>query len=82
MPPFRKSISPPPTRSRLHPLTPASTPRTLVELGIRKVQYAPSKQGKQPVTLVRKDFLLSPGELELEASLDKQVGINIPEYVI
>lgn len=42
-------------------------------LGVRKVQYAPTKQGVQPCTIVRKDFLLSPGELELEVTLDKQL---------
>lgn len=53
-------------------------------LAIRKVQYAPAKQGAQPCTIVRKDFLLSPGELELEVTLDKQlyfhgerIGVNI-----
>ncbi|XP_049959712.1 arrestin homolog [Schistocerca serialis cubense] len=58
--------------------------RSTVALGIRKVQYAPSKQGRQPCTVVRKDFMLSPGELELEVTLDKQVyhhgekiGVNI-----
>lgn len=47
--------------------------RSTVTLGIRKVQYAPSKQGNQPCTVVRKDFVLSPGELELEVTLDKQL---------
>jgi len=47
--------------------------RSTVSLGIRKIQYAPSKMGRQPCTLVRKDFMLSPGELELEVTLDKQV---------
>ncbi|XP_015179881.1 PREDICTED: arrestin homolog [Polistes dominula] len=47
--------------------------RTTVTLGIRKIQYAPTKQGRQPCTIVRKDFLLSPGELELEVTLDKQL---------
>ncbi|KAK9510488.1 hypothetical protein O3M35_005267 [Rhynocoris fuscipes] len=47
--------------------------RSTVSLGIRKVQYAPSKVGRQPCTVVRKDFMLSPGELELEVVLDKQV---------
>lgn len=42
-------------------------------LGIRKVQFAPSKPGPQPCTVVRKDFVLSPGQLELELTLDKQV---------
>lgn len=55
-----------------------------VTLGIRKVQFAPTKQGAQPCTVVRKDFMLSPGELELEVCLDKQlyhhgekIGVNI-----
>ncbi|GLH00491.1 Arrestin homolog [Gryllus bimaculatus] len=47
--------------------------RSTVNLGIRKIQFAPSKQGRQPCTVVRKDFMLSPGELELEATLDKQL---------
>lgn len=47
--------------------------RSTVTLGIRKVQYAPSKQGNQPCTVVRKDFMLSPGELEMEVTLDKQL---------
>lgn len=47
--------------------------RSTVSLGIRKVQYAPSKQGNQPCTVVRKDFMLSPGELEMEVTLDKQL---------
>ena len=42
-------------------------------LNIRRIQFAPSKQGKQPCTIVRKDFMLSPGELELEVALDKQL---------
>jgi arrestin-1 len=47
--------------------------RSTVSLGIRKVQFAPSKQGNQPCTVVRKDFMLSPGELEMEVTLDKQL---------
>ncbi|KAF6201061.1 hypothetical protein GE061_005508 [Apolygus lucorum] len=47
--------------------------RSTVSLAIRKVQFAPSKVGRQPCTVVRKDFMLSPGELELEVVLDKQV---------
>lgn len=43
-------------------------------MGIRKVQYAPAKPGPQPCTVVRKDFVLSPGQLELELTLDKQVS--------
>lgn len=37
----------------------------------RKIQFAPTKPGRQPCTVVRKDFALSPGELELEATLDR-----------
>ncbi|CAL7938420.1 unnamed protein product [Xylocopa violacea] len=47
--------------------------RNTVTMGIRKIQYAPTKQGRQPCTVVRKDFLLSPGDLELEVTLDKQL---------
>lgn len=47
--------------------------RSTVSLGIRKIQFAPTKQGAQPCTVVRKDFILSPGELELEVTLDKQL---------
>ncbi|KMQ95405.1 arrestin-like protein [Lasius niger] len=47
--------------------------RSTVMMGIRKIQYAPTKQGRQPTTVVRKDFMLSPGELELEVTLDKQL---------
>ena len=48
--------------------------RSTVSMAIRKVQFAPSKQGRQPCTVVRKDFMLSPGDLELEVTLDKQVS--------
>ncbi|XP_012532816.1 phosrestin-2 [Monomorium pharaonis] len=47
--------------------------RSTVLMGIRKIQYTPTKQGRQPCTVVRKDFMLSPGELELEVTLDKQL---------
>nr|CAC36938.1 arrestin [Libelloides macaronius] len=47
--------------------------RSSVSMQIRKIQYAPSKQGRQPCTVVRKDFMLSPGDLELEVTLDKQL---------
>ncbi|OWR46083.1 arrestin protein [Danaus plexippus plexippus] len=47
-----------------------------VALGIRKVQFAPDKPGPQPCTVVRKDFVLSPGQLELELTLDKQLYIH------
>lgn len=41
-------------------------------MGIRKVQQAPTSDGVQPNIVVRKDFVFSPGELELEVTLDKQ----------
>ncbi|XP_072759565.1 phosrestin-2 [Anoplolepis gracilipes] len=47
--------------------------RSTVMMGIRRIQYAPTKEGRQPCTVVRKDFLMSPGELELEVALDKQL---------
>ncbi|XP_076061818.1 arrestin homolog [Oratosquilla oratoria] len=47
--------------------------RSTVLLNIRRIQFAPSRQGRQPCTVVRKDFMLSPGDLELEATLDKQL---------
>ncbi|XP_063376687.1 arrestin homolog [Cydia fagiglandana] len=50
--------------------------RSTIALGIRKVQYAPSKPGPQPCTVVRKDFVLSPGQLELELTLDKQLYMH------
>lgn len=56
--------------------------RSTVSMGIRKIQYAPSKQGRQPCTVVRKDFMLSPGELELEVTLDKQVRRRIKLRII
>ncbi|CAK1544263.1 unnamed protein product [Leptosia nina] len=50
--------------------------RSTVALGIRKIQFAPNKPGPQPCTVVRKDFMLSPGQLELELTLDKQLYIH------
>lgn len=47
--------------------------RNSVRLAIRKVQYAPDKQGPQPSAEVRKDFMMSEKPLCLEASLDKEV---------
>lgn len=42
---------------------------------IRKIQFAPVMRplSRHPCTIVRKDFMFSPGQLELEAVLDKQV---------
>ncbi|KAK4308299.1 hypothetical protein Pmani_019981, partial [Petrolisthes manimaculis] len=53
----------------------ASTPeeqphrRSCVRLLIRRLQFAPAKQGRQPVTCNSKEFLLSPGKLYLHVSL-------------
>lgn len=51
------------------------TDRSTVSMSIRVIQYAPSHQahGRQPCTVVRRDFVLSPGDLEMELTLDKQV---------
>lgn len=54
--------------------------RSVVRLAIRKIMYAPSKQGEQPYVEVNKEFLMSPCQLHLEASLDKELyhhGENI-----
>ncbi|CAG2116188.1 unnamed protein product, partial [Medioppia subpectinata] len=54
--------------------------RNSVRLAIRKVVYAPSKQGDQPSVEVSKEFMMSPNKLHLEASLDKELyhhGENI-----
>lgn len=48
--------------------------RNSVRLAIRKVTYAPNKQGEQPSVEVSKEFVMSPNKLHLEASLDKEVG--------
>ncbi|KAI1287284.1 Beta-arrestin-1 [Halotydeus destructor] len=47
--------------------------RNSVRLAIRKVTYAPSKQGDQPSVEVSKEFMMSPNKLHLEASLDKEL---------
>ncbi|CAG0913877.1 unnamed protein product [Notodromas monacha] len=47
--------------------------RNSVRLAIRKVMYAPSKQGEQPYMEVSKDFMMCPNKLHLEVSLDKEL---------
>ncbi|XP_022665290.1 beta-arrestin-1-like isoform X2 [Varroa destructor] len=47
--------------------------RNCVRLAIRKVMYAPSRQGDQPSVEVSKEFVMSPNKLHLEASLDKEL---------
>ncbi|KDR24393.1 beta-arrestin-1 isoform X2 [Zootermopsis nevadensis] len=54
--------------------------RNSIRLAIRKIMYAPSKQGEQPSVEVSKEFMMSPNKLHLEASLDKELyhhGENI-----
>lgn len=47
--------------------------RNSVRLAIRKIMYAPSRQGDQPSVEVSKEFVMSPNKLHLEASLDKEL---------
>lgn len=47
--------------------------RNSVRLAIRKVTYAPDVPGPQPTAEAQKDFVVSPGALHLEATLDKEV---------
>ncbi|XP_042239074.1 arrestin homolog isoform X1 [Homarus americanus] len=56
--------------------------RSTVVMNIRRIQFAPSKSGRQPCTIVRKDFMLSPGELELEVTLDKQLYYHYENIAI
>lgn len=43
-------------------------------MAVRKVQFAPPVEGgKPPSCLIKKHFLLSPGDLELDLSLDRPV---------
>lgn len=58
--------------------------RDTIRLAIRKIMYAPSKQGEQPMVEVSKDFVMSPNKLNLEVTLDKeiyyhgeQIGVNV-----
>ncbi|XP_033208501.1 beta-arrestin-1 isoform X3 [Belonocnema kinseyi] len=48
-------------------------PRNSVKLAIRKIMYAPSRQGEQPSTEVSREFLMSPSRLHMEVSLDKEL---------
>ncbi|KAM9827826.1 arrestin, beta 2b [Neosynchiropus ocellatus] len=47
--------------------------RNSVRLVIRKVQYAPEKQGPQPTAEMSRSFLMSDRSLNLEVSLDKEL---------
>jgi beta-arrestin len=55
--------------------------RNSVRLAIRKVMYAPSKQGEQPYMEVSKDFMMCPNKLHLEVSLDKEVSVSDYSFI-
>nr|BAX03569.1 beta-arrestin [Ambigolimax valentianus] len=46
--------------------------RNSVRLAIRKLTYAPEEPAPQPNAEALKDFIMSPGSMRLEASLDKE----------
>lgn len=46
--------------------------RNSVRLAIRKLTYAPEEPAPQPSAETSKDFMMSPGNIKLEASLDKE----------
>nr|BAR90776.1 beta arrestin [Nautilus pompilius] len=46
--------------------------RNSVRLAIRKLTYAPEEPAPQPSAEATKDFMMSPGNIKLEASLDKE----------
>ncbi|KAK2167763.1 hypothetical protein LSH36_24g04029, partial [Paralvinella palmiformis] len=48
--------------------------RNSVRLAIRKLTYAPEEPAPQPSAEATKEFMMSPGNLRLEASLDKEEG--------
>lgn len=50
--------------------------RNSVRLAIRKLTYAPEAPAPQPSAEAKKDFMMSPGHIKLEASLDKEVSDN------
>ena len=46
-----------------------------MRLAIRKLTYAPEEPAPQPNAEAVKEFMMSPGNLRLEASLDKEVNL-------
>nr|BAR90777.1 beta arrestin [Idiosepius paradoxus] len=46
--------------------------RNSLRLAIRKLTYAPEQPAPQPSAEVTKEFMMSPGNMKLEASLDKE----------
>ena len=51
-----------------------------MRLAIRKLTYAPEEPAPQPNAEAVKEFMMSPGNLRLEASLDKEVIFNCLFY--
>lgn len=45
-----------------------------MRLAIRKLTYAPEEPAPQPSAEAVKDFMMSPGSIRLEASLDKEAS--------
>ena len=52
---------------------------------IRKIQYAPMKPGRQPCTMVKKDFMFSPGDLgkvnQMRSPLHPKIRVFDPEVL-
>ena len=48
-----------------------------MRLAIRKLTYAPEEPAPQPSAEVTKEFMMSAGNLRLEASLDKEVRVRV-----
>ncbi len=45
-------------------------------MAIRKLTYAPEESAPQPSAEIVKDFIMSPGTLRLEVSLDKEASLT------
>ena len=52
-----------------------------MRLAIRKLTYAPEEPAPQPSAEAVKDFMMSPGSIRLEASLDKEVSQHGSSFV-
>lgn len=56
--------------------------RNSVRLAIRKLTYAPEEPAPQPCAETSKDFMMSPGNIKLEATLDKEVGLCLIKRLV
>ena len=56
--------------------------RNSVQLAIRKLTYAPEEPAPQPSAEAFKEFLMSPGNLRLEATLDKEVAVTVFYFLV